>query len=162
MEQSIPSPAAARLRFLTVWFGANDSRLPDTPDFPQHVPLPDFVENLRKMVNHPRVKAHKDVRIIVITPPTLEETIQERGDRAEYADMTTLRRTAIGFATYAKAVRELAAESGLTCLDLWTVMVKKAGGDPNGDWSKLPGTKSLGENKVLAGLQRDGMISNQA
>ena len=48
LPQVIPSPQQARIRFLTIFFGANDARLPDTlPEPQQHVPLEEFMENMR-------------------------------------------------------------------------------------------------------------------
>lgn len=160
IESAISPPSVVKIRFLTIWFGANDARLPNTPDFPQHVPLEQYAENLRKIVSY-CIRTQPDARIILVTPPPVEESIQEEVDRAAYADMKGLRRTATANAAYAVAVRELASELRLPCLDIWTVMITKAGYDPHKSTVDLPGSKSLGRNETLARLQRDGRCSKQ-
>ncbi|KAK5690157.1 hypothetical protein LTR17_026014 [Elasticomyces elasticus] len=62
------------MRILLIMFGANDARLPNTPGGPdQHVPLEDFKSNIRHMVSHPSVTAHESVKIILVTPPPVDE-----------------------------------------------------------------------------------------
>ncbi|KAK1910870.1 hypothetical protein P3342_008750 [Pyrenophora teres f. teres] len=62
----VPPPDQARIRFMAVFFGANDASLPDAPN-KQHIPLDEFKANLRAIVSHPQIQAH-DPRIILVSP----------------------------------------------------------------------------------------------
>lgn len=106
---------------------------------------------------HPAIGAHKDVRIILITTPPVDERLQEDLDRSNFPNLKGLRRTAESNAAYARAARELAADTGLACLDIWTAMMKRAGWDPASD-APLPGSKKQKPNEVLASFLSDGEI----
>lgn len=70
LPRVLPPPEHARVRLMTVWFGANDARLPGTLGGPQqHVPLDEYKANVKALVNHANVQAHTGIRIILITPP---------------------------------------------------------------------------------------------
>ncbi|QIW99946.1 hypothetical protein AMS68_005464 [Peltaster fructicola] len=161
IDMVIPSPATQKLRFLTIWFGANDSRLPDTPGTPQHIPLEQYVSNMRKIITHSLIQAHEGVRIMVLTPPPVEETLQWNLDREKFPDLKSPRRVVESNAAYAKAVRELANELGVVCLDVWSILIKKTGYDSAGE-KPLPGSRSSGIDPMLADLLRDGLHFNPA
>uniref|UniRef100_A0A8C6DU29 Isoamyl acetate-hydrolyzing esterase 1 homolog n=1 Tax=Moschus moschiferus TaxID=68415 RepID=A0A8C6DU29_MOSMO len=57
---------------VTIFFGANDSALKDENP-KQHVPLEEFVANLRSMVRYLRSMDVPEGRLILITPPPLCE-----------------------------------------------------------------------------------------
>ncbi|KAK3058630.1 hypothetical protein LTR09_000195 [Extremus antarcticus] len=165
LPQVIPPPEKARVRFLTIFFGANDARLPDTyPDPQQHIPLEEFKDNVRAIASHPCVLAHTDVRIILITPPPFHERSALESDRVEDGSREpNLRRTAVAAATYAQEVRELGEQINLPVLNLWTAMMKRADYQGTGiDDGMLPG--SMGDrdvqsraNTVLKSYLHDGL-----
>ena len=146
----MPDPEVARVRFLTIFFGANDARLPDTPGGPQQtVPLEDFVQNLRAMVKHPAVQRHKGIRIVLVMTPPVDERELLKHDMESYPGMgRVLRRTAVNTARYAQAVRELGTELGLSVLDIHGAMLKRAGynsstaGTPTDE--RTPGSRATG------------------
>jgi isoamyl acetate esterase len=134
----------------TIFFGANDACLPEQP---QHVPLDRYSENLKLLCLHPSVVAHDDVKIILVTPPPVNEYQLE-----EVIGFTTLRRTAAHTKKYADACREAAEKLDLPVVDLWQAFMSKAGwkeGEP------LTGSRDLERNEVLDNLLRDGMPSFQ-
>ncbi|TGO49928.1 hypothetical protein BOTNAR_0412g00050 [Botryotinia narcissicola] len=53
-----------------IFFGAND--LNRGPSTKQHVPLPQFVINLKAIISHPLIQAHSP-KIILVTPGPVDE-----------------------------------------------------------------------------------------
>lgn len=152
------SPENGRIKYLLCLFGANDACLP-TSSSNQHVPLPQYAENLKKILNHPSVRAHSP-KIILVVPPPVD------GDRCVAAGLvkgvTEVRRLAAITAEYCKAARAV-GESELgdrgVVVDLWTKFMDEAiANTPDYD-SKSPllGSRSLGECKALVDLLHDGL-----
>lgn len=138
----------------TIFFGANDARLPNTPGFAQNVPLQQFKENVVKLATHELVAAHNPT-IILVTPPPVDERLCLEKDRT--VGINVIRRTAENTARYAEAVREVGKTLGLPVLDLWTAFMKEAGwnqGDP------LPGSSDIPQNEVLVRLLHDGKYNH--
>lgn len=176
LPKIIPSPACARLRFMTVFFGANDARLPQdavaaaqgVPQL-QHVPLSEYVANLRAILTHPAVRAHENVRLLLITPPPVDERqLHVDAARAGYVDIAAPpapTRNAATTASYAQAVRDVGRELSIEVVDLWTAMIRLAGGDAlitaHGSLDKsqpaLIGAASCPVNDVLQSFLADGL-----
>ncbi|KAK0302049.1 hypothetical protein LTR01_008992 [Friedmanniomyces endolithicus] len=130
--EGLPLPKKASTRFLLIMFGANDSRIQNSPGGPeQHVHIEDFTFNLRHMVQHPCVKAHgDDVHIILVTTPPIDERKCLRADQEKYPKLGhTLRRTAANTALYAQAIRDLGEELQIPVLDIHRSMLAHAGHD---------------------------------
>ncbi len=160
LPQVIPTPEVARLRFLTIFFGANDARLPNTPPNPQqHVPAQEFKENLRAIATHPTIKAHKDVRIILITPPPIDERKSLAAEASSAPeDEPTLRRKAVVTARYAQLVRDLGKELDLAVLDLWTIVMGRAGhSDADFSNASIPGSLDSEQSPELQRFVHDGL-----
>lgn len=142
----------------TIFFGANDISFKDTTG--QHVPLHVFEENLRRLIKHPRVQAHGNIRILLITPPPIDEWGFDHWDEPG--------RTARKAATarqYAAGVRKVGKEMSVAVVDLWTACMEEA----TVGWSAsvttergvepiLPGDKRAERSDVLARLLYDGMF----
>lgn len=137
-------------RFKVIFFGANDACL-EGAQGSQHVPLTRYVDNIAAMLDHPSVKAQAP-RIILVTPPPINEYACEVNDRSK--GILQSRRKALHTRLYADAVRELAAQRCLACLDIWTYFMKHAGW--SGDNTTLPGSKDLPENVFMRMLLHDG------
>lgn len=147
------SHAGHRLTFLE---GANDSRLPDTPGGPQqNVPLVTFIANLHAILSHPHVVGRPDLRIILITPPPVDERMLRAADGANIPGFDGLRRTAKTTARYAEAVRQVGKERSVQVCDVWSAMIKEAGWR-EGDAGSLPGSEDADENAVLRNFFSDG------
>ncbi|KAI5362255.1 Putative SGNH hydrolase-type esterase domain, SGNH hydrolase superfamily [Septoria linicola] len=153
----IPPRSHSRVRFMTVWFGANDARLPDTPGEPQqHIPLDEYVDNTRAVLTHPDVRGHEEVRIILITPPPVDERKGLASDQAGNPNNgNVIRRRATVTRDYAAAIVKLGEEQGVQVLDLWSIMIRRAGGvveDP------VPvGAIEMPQNDVLQSFLYDGL-----
>ncbi|KAI7083977.1 hypothetical protein KC356_g7096 [Hortaea werneckii] len=129
----LPEPTQTSVRLLTIAFGTNDARVPNSPGGPdQSVAVSEFVGNLRDMAGaHPAVRAHATtVKCVLITPPPVDERRLARADREKYGSRVMgaqLRRRADRTAEYARAVRELGSELGVPVCDVWSAMVVRAG-----------------------------------
>jgi len=156
----VPPPDQAKIRFMTIFFGANDSSLPDAPN-KQHIPLDEFTKNLMDIMSHPQIKAH-DPRIILVAPPPINEHLWWPRDQSNgYASVTRL---AGATKTYADAVVQLGAELGLPVVNLWKAFMAKT--DFNADVWKLgddlPGSLDVSQNDNLVELMYDGLHLNPA
>ncbi|KAH8594464.1 GDSL Lipase/Acylhydrolase family protein-like protein [Bisporella sp. PMI_857] len=154
IEKTIPTPEQATVRFLTIWFGANDAN--KNPIWKQYVPLDRFKQNLRDIIDHPRVQAHSP-KIILLTPPPVEETmlLEIIPDEME-SKVIPLAKDAV---LYAQAVREVGTEKGVPVVDVWGAFMKQVGdvSDLVNNTSALPGSRELGRNEVLKEFLSDGL-----
>ncbi|KAF1357667.1 lipase [Lizonia empirigonia] len=151
----IPSPEQAKIRFLTIFFGANDASLPGAPN-KQHIPLDEYTANLEKIVTHPQIVAHNP-RIILIAPPPINEHLW--WPRDQESGHTSVSRTAATTKEYADAVVELGAKLNLPVVNLWKGFMAKTGFQING-WKfgdLLPGSLDSAQNDALVELMYDGL-----
>uniref|UniRef100_A0A8V0XG31 Isoamyl acetate-hydrolyzing esterase 1 homolog n=1 Tax=Gallus gallus TaxID=9031 RepID=A0A8V0XG31_CHICK len=87
----------------------------------QHVPLEEYAANLTSMVRYLKSIDITEDRIILITPPPLQESAWEKeclakGDKLNRRNATT--------GEYAQACVQVARDCGTDVLDLWTLMQK--------------------------------------
>lgn len=153
---TIPSPQVSNIRFMTFFFGANDARLPDTPGGPQqHVPLNEYRENLKAVLTHPAVLAHKEARLILITPPPVDERMCLESSKAgdpNFPDVIT--RPAAVTAQYANAVREIGQELSIQVVDIWSALIRRTGGTAG----EMPtGSRELPRSEAFQSFFRDGL-----
>ncbi|ELW72050.1 Isoamyl acetate-hydrolyzing esterase 1 like protein [Tupaia chinensis] len=110
---SLDSPVA-----VTIFFGANDSALKgENPK--QHVPLEEYVANLKSMVQYLKSVDVPENRVILITPPPLCEPAWEHECIAQGCKLNRLN-SVVG--EYAHACLQVAKDCGTDVLDLWTLM----------------------------------------
>jgi lysophospholipase L1-like esterase len=149
----VPKRSQASVRLLTIWFGANDARLPDTPGAPQqHVPLDEFMENIRAMATHPDVRGHEGVRMVLITPPPVDERkcILNEPDGVQSSN----RRAAVT-KEYAQGVVSVGKELHVPVLDIWSIMIQRAGGSPTDP--EPTGSIDMPANETLQEFLHDGL-----
>ncbi|KAL9076568.1 MAG: hypothetical protein Q9161_000900 [Pseudevernia consocians] len=147
----MPKPEQARLRFMAVFFGANDACLPGSST-DQHVPLNEYKENLRDILKHSSVVAQKP-RLILLTPPPVNEYQLDEADLV-WGNKDP-RRSAEHTKEYADACCQVGAEIGVAVLDVWSIFMTKAG------WREgetLIGSKKVARNEVLEKLLVDGQL----
>ncbi|KAF2144213.1 uncharacterized protein K452DRAFT_296434 [Aplosporella prunicola CBS 121167] len=150
LPRLVPAASEAKVRLMTVFFGANDASLPESTN-KQHVPLDQYTENLRTICTHEAVKA-QNPSMIIITPPPVNEYKMEMNDLAK--GYRALQRTAEHTQAYANAARKVGEHLGIPVLDLWTIFMTRIGwvaGEP------LPGSKSTERHAVLEELMYDGL-----
>lgn len=149
----IPPPSeTSRIKLMTVFFGANDAVLPGQP---QHVPLDEYIENLKKLLTHPALKPH-GTTFILITPPPICEYITQEEDAKKGKHY--IQRLASRTKEYADAAVKVGQELGVPIVNLWQAFMKYAGGWKEGE--PLPGSKDCAPNKELQSLLRDGLHFN--
>jgi lysophospholipase L1-like esterase len=170
----IPSPDVARIRMLVrpcpmiailksrllthqvVFFGANDASLPDSPS-KQHIPLPEFKDNLEKIITHPLVVAHSP-RIILVAPPPVNEHPMWVYEQSQ--GLTSLARTAATTKSYADAAVQVGKKLGVPVVDLWKAFMAKARFDHEA-WKTgdpIPGSLDMPPNDELVKLMHDGVF----
>ncbi|KAK4370825.1 hypothetical protein RND71_010300 [Anisodus tanguticus] len=117
-----PTPPVAA----TIFFGANDAALLGRTSERQHVPLEEYKENLRRIIQHLK-KGSPSILVILITPPPVDEA--GRFEYARYGDkaMQLPERTNEVAGEYAKQCVELAGELGLPSINLWSKMQETEG-----------------------------------
>lgn len=159
LPHAIPSPEVAKLRFMTFFFGGNDARLPDSPGGPQqHIPLAEYKDNLRALLTHPNVVAHQGVRLILITPPPVDERMCLESAKAAdptFPDVVTRKASTTG--QYASAVRQLGHELGIPVVDIWSALIDRAGGNAADDQSLPIGSFECPRNEALQKFFTDGL-----
>lgn len=126
---------------MTIFFGANDACIPGSP---QHVPIGEYKQNLRNIIDFHGLKLH-DTKPILIVPAPVDEWQLGGTDR----NATTT-------ASYADACREVGQEFNLPVLDLWTIFMLKAGWN-QGQQGPLIGSRAAPKSQILDELLSDGL-----
>lgn len=116
--------------------GANDAVLPGRP---QYVPLDKFqanIKHLAAMVRDPKSEWYSpDTRVVLISPPPIIEEERLKGQMARWKEFGSegpaplLDRDAENTHKYAEAVVAVGKETGIPTVDLWSAVVKHAGGN---------------------------------
>ncbi|GMH04201.1 hypothetical protein Nepgr_006040 [Nepenthes gracilis] len=121
LDQVFPKDAATQPSLVIVYFGGNDSMGPHSSGLGPHVPLPEYVDNLRKIANH--LKGLSDTtRIIFLScPPVNEAKINETTSEI----FSELVRTNELCRIYSEACIDLCNEMGVKVIDLWTAIQKR-------------------------------------
>ncbi|KAL0674184.1 hypothetical protein Bca4012_002165 [Brassica carinata] len=73
LDQVFPKDAVVQPSLVIVYFGGNDSKAPHPSGHGPHVPLSEFVENMRKIGEHLLSLSDK-TRVIFLSPPPMNET----------------------------------------------------------------------------------------
>ncbi|XP_007933321.1 isoamyl acetate-hydrolyzing esterase 1 homolog [Orycteropus afer afer] len=87
----------------------------------QHIPLEEYVANLKSMVQYLKSVDIPESRVILITPPPLCETAWEKECVLQGCKLNRLN---LVVGEYANACLQVARDCGTDVLDLWTLMQK--------------------------------------
>ncbi|KAL8796389.1 MAG: hypothetical protein Q9195_001296 [Heterodermia aff. obscurata] len=151
----MPKPSQAHVRFMMIFLGANDACLPNTSG--QDVPLNRYCANLKNIIEHPKVRAHATsidrnkpaIKIILVTPPPVDEY--------QLADKPNLNvRTAERTKSYADSCRQVGEDMNVAVIDLWGIMMEKAGWEGK-DGEVLVGSRKRERSEVLGEMLHDGL-----
>ena len=110
---------------------------------------------MHAILSHKHIAGRPDLRIILITPPPVDERMLRATDSANIPGFNGLRRTADTTAKYAEAVRQVGKDRGVQVCDVWSAMMREAGWDESST-APLPGSESADENAVLRRFFSDG------
>ena len=101
--------------FVTIFLGTNDAEIPDDPDT-GNVPISEFTANLREIVKYVLEKGIPADRIILITPPPVDELkwleVYKKNIRSN--DLTKI---------YTETVVAVAAETGTRIIQLYSIIM---------------------------------------
>ncbi|CAI9091700.1 OLC1v1026792C1 [Oldenlandia corymbosa var. corymbosa] len=121
LDQVFPKDAANQPALVIVYFGGNDSMGPHTSGLGPHVPLPEYIENMRKVATH--LKGLSDsTRLLFLSCPPLNE-VKLRENTSSY--LSELVRTNDLCRRYSEACIELCQDMDIKVVDLWTAMQKR-------------------------------------
>ncbi|GCC23898.1 isoamyl acetate-hydrolyzing esterase 1 homolog isoform X3 [Chiloscyllium punctatum] len=104
-----------------VMFGANDSALKDINPV-QHIPLTEYAENLKGVVQYLKSIDICEDKVIMVTPPPLDESAWEKECIAKGSKLNRYNSVTN---QYAAACVKVAEECGIDVLDLCTLMQMK-------------------------------------
>ncbi|KAK2361083.1 GDSL esterase/lipase CPRD49 [Trifolium repens] len=120
LDQIFPKDAIEQPSLVIVYFGGNDCIRPHPSGLGPHVPLEEYIENMRKIAIHIR-SLSESTRIIFLTnPPINEETIKYNID--EFGQ--PLRTNEI-CRIYSEACLDLCREMEIKAVDTWSAIQKK-------------------------------------
>ncbi|KAF7718958.1 Uncharacterized protein PECH_006303 [Penicillium ucsense] len=147
-HEIVPSPDVAKVRLMTIFFGANDACV---PSHVQHVPLEIYKENLQKIIQHPATRA-QNPRLVIITPPPVDEYQLEGFDKSK--DTVYPSRTAQRAKEYAEAAKEVGASLKIPVADIWTAFMAAVGWQ---EGQALIGSRETPMNSKFGSLFTDGL-----
>ncbi|KAH8703772.1 GDSL Lipase/Acylhydrolase family protein [Talaromyces proteolyticus] len=144
-----PPPHIARVRFLLLFFGANDSVIDRTSR--HHVSVDEYKANLEYIITHPSTR-QQNPNIIVVTPPPICEHQQKQLDIQK--GFPFLRRRAENTKKYAEACLDVASRMNVVGVDIWSAFMREAGWEQG---RALKGSLEVQKNEVLQSLLYDGL-----
>ncbi|XP_004302586.1 PREDICTED: GDSL esterase/lipase CPRD49-like [Fragaria vesca subsp. vesca] len=121
LEQVFPKDATIQPSLVMVYFGGNDSMRPNPLGLGPHVPLPEYIENMRKIATHLQSLSEKTRIIFLSAPPVNEEHIREQLSGI----IGELNRTNKLCKIYSDACLELCREMDIKAVDLCTSIQKR-------------------------------------
>ncbi|KAG3115974.1 hypothetical protein PI124_g20332 [Phytophthora idaei] len=105
---------------ITIWLGANDAALPDGSSSESHIPIDEYQDNIAKLVIDFQAITPTS-RILLITPPYVDDAVQKRNAEANEGDKKGLIAHSNEMAgKYARACVDTAKRVGVPVLDLHT------------------------------------------
>lgn len=120
LDQVFPKDAAVQPSLVIVYLGGNDSMHPHPTGLGPHVPLPEYIENMRKIAIHLKSLSVKTHVIFLSAPPVNEAKIREfTGNKFD-----ALGRTNDACQKYSDALIELCQELDVKAIDLWNALQK--------------------------------------
>ncbi|CAM9646426.1 unnamed protein product [Ectocarpus fasciculatus] len=140
------------VKLVTIFLGANDCVLPGNA---QYVPLQEYKENLRLMVAHVR-KAHKEARVILITPPPIHERKWMEHRQFQAREMDRKQEVTMSYAT---ACAEVGEEIGAKVVDAYRLMGSGAQDAADGYLHDGVHFTSEGNRKLFEGVKAEILAS---
>ncbi|XP_022767721.1 GDSL esterase/lipase CPRD49-like [Durio zibethinus] len=117
LHQVFPKDAVVQPSLVIVYFGGNDSMEPNPSGLGPHVPLPEFVENMKKIALHLKGLSDKTCVMFLSAPPVNEEQIvQTIGVRGRSNEACRV---------YSEACIRLCKELDVKGIDLWTALQQR-------------------------------------
>ncbi|KAL6534376.1 hypothetical protein OROHE_013301 [Orobanche hederae] len=118
LEKVFPKDATTQPSLVVLYFGGNDATNPHPSGLGAHVPLPEFVENMKKMILHIKSLSDKTRIICLTSPPMNEMKVREIFGNA----LDDQARTNEGCRIYSEALVDLCQEMAVEAINLWTAI----------------------------------------
>ncbi|XP_057808139.1 GDSL esterase/lipase CPRD49-like [Salvia miltiorrhiza] len=121
LDEVFPKDEPVQPSLVILYFGGNDATNPHPTGLGTHVPLPEYIENMKKMILH--IKSLSDeTRIICLTsPPVNEARVRELFGNA----LDDQVRTNEGCRIYSEKLVELCREMDVEAINLWTAIQER-------------------------------------
>ncbi|KAM7260122.1 hypothetical protein ACFE04_015863 [Oxalis oulophora] len=117
LDKVFPKDAATQPALVIVYFGGNDSMRSEPSGLGPHVPLPEFIDNMKKIALHLKGLSNKTQVIFLSTPPINEKKVLEiAGDIGRTNELCR---------TYSEACLDLCKQVGVKAIDLNTAMQQR-------------------------------------
>lgn len=119
LDKICPKDAATQPALVIVYFGGNDSMGPHPSGLGPHVPLAEYIENMRKIAIH-LMSLSDSIRLIFLScPPTNEAMVRES------SFFSKIIRTNDLLHTYSEACIDLCKDIGIKVIDLWSAIQRR-------------------------------------
>ncbi|KAJ4842349.1 GDSL esterase/lipase cprd49 [Turnera subulata] len=116
IDKVFPKDAPVQPSLVIVYFGGNDSIHPHPTGLGPHVPLPEYIENMRKIAIHLKSLSDKTRVIFLSSPPMNDEHFLAKRGGSDAV------RTNEACRIYSEACLNLCREMNLKGIDLWNAM----------------------------------------
>ncbi|XP_051130561.1 GDSL esterase/lipase CPRD49-like [Andrographis paniculata] len=125
IDQIFPKDDANPPSLVIVYYGGNDSMLPHPTGMGPHVPLPEYVENMKKIALHIQ-SISQQTRIIFLTSPPVDKAMirQYFGNFFDQQE-----RTNESCRVYSEALVDLGRELNIEVINLWEALQDRS------DWA---------------------------
>ncbi|KMZ68312.1 GDSL esterase/lipase CPRD49 [Zostera marina] len=121
LDQVFPKDMPIKPSLVIVYFGGNDSTGSHPSGLGPHVPLAEYIENMKKIANHLK-SLSENIRIIFLScPPINEELVLQSSSTVVFK----LERTNENCQKYSNACIQLCQELDVKVVDLWNAIQKK-------------------------------------
>ncbi|MED6126063.1 GDSL esterase/lipase wdl1 [Stylosanthes scabra] len=120
LDQVFPKNATKQPSLVIVYFGGNDSVIPNQYGLGPHVPLQEYMQNMRNIALHIKSLSKKTRIIFLSAPPINEEQIV--GNRDAEGNLI---RTNEGCRVYSEACLSLCREMNIKAIDLWSAIQQR-------------------------------------
>ncbi|XP_045793565.1 GDSL esterase/lipase CPRD49-like isoform X1 [Trifolium pratense] len=120
VDKIFPKNAIEQPSLVIVYFGGNDCIPPHPSGLGPHVPLGEYIENMRKIAIYIMSLSHKTRIIFLSNPPINEELIKSKSDKFGLPP-----RTNEVIRIYSEACLDLCREMKIKAIDMWSAIQKK-------------------------------------
>ncbi|KAL3617514.1 hypothetical protein CASFOL_037835 [Castilleja foliolosa] len=121
LNLNVAQDAAIQPSLVIVYFGGNDAMYPHPSGLGAHVPLLEYVENMKKIYIHLKSLSEKTRLIFLTSPPVNEAMIREHfGNAHDNQDKTNE-----SCRIYAEALVDLCRELNIKVVNLWTAIQQR-------------------------------------
>ncbi|KAG5022708.1 hypothetical protein JHK85_019050 [Glycine max] len=118
LDKVFPKDAPIQPSLVIVYFGGNDSSAPLSSGLGPHVPLQEYIENLRKIVDHLKSLSENTRILLLSTPPLNDAAITPNSDGKPT-------KTNEACQIYSEACLDVCRKMNIKAIDLWSAIQKR-------------------------------------